>query len=154
MPFVLSGDRHRMALDPDTGFTMIMRTPPQEGLEEVHFASPDMKLFLLLQLKQKFPERKVFDETNPGIMINAANLNLLLSRGPQFATYSFERKTEFAEYLIRMMGFINKRYPLAGSPYFWSNYADYMSGRTGKRLPFVFRMPSDEELLKLSLAPE
>jgi hypothetical protein len=75
----------------------------------------------------------------------------LLARG-QFAAYSFERKTEFADYLIRMMAFINKRYPLAVSPYFWSDYADHVSGRIGTGQPFVFRMPSDDELWRLSVA--
>ena len=152
MAFILSTDRPRKAIDPATNSEMTIAITPQADFKQVHFTSPEMKIVLPLRMLPKFPDRKAVDETNPGIMINAGNLNLLLSRGPQFAGYSFERKSQFAEYLMRMMAVINKRYPLALSPFFWSNYADYVAGR--QMGPFVFRMLSDEELLKLSVAPQ
>jgi hypothetical protein len=151
MPFILTRDRDRSAIDPDTSARMVINRPPAEGVVEVKFTAPGISLRLMLSLRQKFPERRVWDATNPGIMINAGNLNFLLSRGRQFANFDFDRKTQFVESLIRMMAFINKHYPLGPAAYFWSDYEDYVSGRKGVGAQFVFRMPSDEELLRFSI---
>jgi hypothetical protein len=149
MPFILAEDRKLNAIDPDTNARMAIRKLP-DGLREVRFGNPEMAIRFFLRVCSKFPGEPR-DASNPDIMIAAGALNWILSYEPQFADYDFERKTSFAEYIIRMMAFINKHYPLGGVSLFWSDYADYASGRKGTGRPLAFRMPSDEELIKFSM---
>jgi hypothetical protein len=57
---------------------------------------------------------------------------------------SVEYNSKIVEYILQMVAFINKTFPLATSPYQWS---DYEKLKPSCRL---YRMPFDRELLKLS----
>src|SRR5258708_21718848 len=78
------------------------------------------------------------------------------SRKPEFLASSkedagFDYNTKLVEYVIRMVAFINKHYPLSRSLYLWSDYDDLASGRKPLSGRLLYGMPSDEELLKISL---
>lgn len=150
MPFVLTKDRKRSAEDPDKKAHMDIEPTADAWLSKAKFTSPAMSFSLPLHVKDKYPNQIKFDAPYPGIMIDSGNLNFFFSRNQQISSYSFEEKTHFAEYLIRMMAFINHHYPFAGAPYFWSDYEDYVAGRKGNGQAFVFRMLSDAELQRLS----
>jgi hypothetical protein len=152
MPFEMTKDRIWSAIDRETHARMLIDSGPEIEWLKVKFASPEISLQMRLAIEPKFADRQVRDTTNPGIMINAGQLNHLME-SKQFTGYDFEQKSRFVEYLIRMMAFINSHSRLATAPYFWSDYDDYLSGRKGP-LKFVFRMPSDDELLRISLQTE
>ena len=152
MPFILSKERRWSATDSDTNARMeIDSFPDSERL--VRFSKPEMKIELWLSGRAQFPHRARLNagSNNPGIMIEAGSFNRMFLLEPQFADYDFERKTQFAEYFIRMMAFINKHHPLGYPPFFWSNYEDYVSDRSGHGRPLLFRMPSNEELIRFSM---
>ena len=61
----------------------------------------------------------------------------------------FDYNTNLVRYLVRMIAFINKHHSVARAPFLWSDYEKLAADRR-----LLYRMPSDDELLKLSLEPE
>jgi hypothetical protein len=147
MPFILLNGRSRTAIDTATGSRMFIKSGPQIEYKKVMFTCPDISLDFGIEIRRKFPDQPVVtdDPGNPCVMIRAGDLNTAFAtRGMR----DFEQNTLLACYLARMIAFINKHHRLANSPFLWS---DYEKLRPDIRL---YRMPSDEDLLKLSIQPE
>jgi hypothetical protein len=147
MPFILLKDRSRTAIDTVTGSRMFIKSGPQIEYKKAIFTHPDISLDFGIEIRRKFPDQPIVtdDPRNPCVMIRAGDLNAAFAaRGMR----DFEQNTLLAEYLARMIAFINKHHRLANAPFLWS---DYEKLRPDMRL---YRMPSDEELLKLSMQPE
>jgi hypothetical protein len=67
---------------------------------------------------------------------------------------NIEQNTKLVELAIRMIAFVNKHYPQSTSPYLWSDYQDYMSGQKASVGPFLYTMPSDQQLYSISINPD
>jgi hypothetical protein len=147
MTFVLTEDRINGAIDPNTNSRMVINDTKEIEYIAVVFTSPDVSLKFMIMRRAKFPDRPVVsnDPSNPGVMIVSGDLQLA------FATKEMrdiEGNTRLVERLVRMIAFINNRYRLAISPFLWSDYEKIRPNT------LLFRMPSDETLLSLSLKPE
>ena len=145
MTLVLDEHRIRSARDPESGATMVINSSPQIEYKSVEFSSPEVTLDLEIVIRRKFSDLPNFpnDPTNPSLMVSAGYLNLALRKRNLL---DFNNNTTLVRFILRMVAFINKKYPLSTSPFLWSDYDDL-----AKRLSFVYQMPSDEELLKISL---
>jgi hypothetical protein len=78
-------------------------------------------------------------------MISAQTLNSVF-RGQKIPDIGYN--TKIVERFIRMVAFINKKNPLGVSQFIWSDYDKLPPGSAR------FQMPSEEELLRLTLEPE
>ncbi len=78
-------------------------------------------------------------------MLRAEDFNDEFSK---LAMFFFDKNTEIVEHVIRMIAFVSKHSPLSRSPYLWSNAQKLHSMR------WLYRMPSDAELLQISMQPE
>jgi hypothetical protein len=147
MTFALTEGRMYSATDPNMNSHMVINTTKEIEFLAVVFTSPDVSLKFMIMLRSKFPDRPVVknDPSNPGLMILAGDLQLAFAAKKM---RDIEANTRLTESLIRMIAFINKHYPLATSPFLWSDY------EKTRQNTFLFRMPSDEVLLRLSLEPE
>ncbi|HWB49092.1 MAG TPA: hypothetical protein VG651_08280 [Stellaceae bacterium] len=147
MPFVMNEKPIRSARDTETGAEMTVRSGPEISLLKAHFKSTEGNLILYLRLSPKYPDKPLVknDVTNPGIMIYSAAIELELKR-QRMADYA--ANTRLVDHAIRLLAFINRHQPLATSPFFWSDYASLY----GDEQP-SFGMPSDDELLDLSMSP-
>jgi hypothetical protein len=147
MPFTLSKDRSSSAIDSTANSRMSIESGPQIEYKKVMFASPDISPDFGIEIRRKFPDQPVVtsDLRNPCVMIRSEDLNAAFAkRGMQ----DFERNTRLVEYLVRMVAFINMHQRLANAPFLWSNYEQLTPAR------WLYRMPSDEELVRISLHPE
>jgi hypothetical protein len=84
-------------------------------------------------------------------MISAGNLNLFFRKAEMA---NIEQNTKLVELAIRMIAFVNKHYPQSTSPYLWSDYQDFISGRKALIGTFLYTMPSDQQLLSMSINPD
>jgi hypothetical protein len=141
MPFVLNSDRIRSASDPETGALMVIDSGLQIEYLFARFSSPNASLFLQIERRRKYPDMPRGPK-NPGILISAGLLDVVLRNHHK----TFDENNQLVDYVLRMICFINKYHALATSPYLWSDYADLPPDRHP-----VYRMPSDEELVRLSL---
>jgi len=147
MSFILVQDRSCTAIDPATDSRMFIKSGPQIEYKKVIFTRPDISLEFGIEIRQKFPDQPVVtaDPRNPCVMIRAGDLNAAFAKRDM---RDFGQNTLLVEYLIRMIAFINRHHRLSNAPFLWSDY---------ERLPpnmRLYRMPSDEELLKLSMLPK
>ena len=147
MPFILTEDRIFGATDPETAARMVIDSGPEIELLTVKFSSPTLSLVTAIVIRPKFPDRRIVsnDPTNPRVMISAGDLNRAF-RSQNMR--DIEHNTRLVEYLIRMIAFINKKWPLAPAPFLWSDYEKFKPGTA------LYRMPSDDELLTISVRPE
>jgi hypothetical protein len=150
MPFVLTKDRIRSAVDLETNARLVIDGTPEIEYLKAKFESPEIRFSVTLMIESKFPDRPFVanDQTNPAIMIFARDLNLFFQAKKML---DFDYNTKLVEYVVRMIAFINRHYPISRSPYLWSDYDDLASGRKPLNGRFLYRMPSDDELLKMSL---
>jgi hypothetical protein len=135
------------AIDTETNLRLVIKSLPEIELLAIEFSTPDHIVNTGICIRRKFHDRplKKDDPANPGVMIPARTLNtVFLSRGMR----KVELNTELTMRMIRMIASINKRYPLSGARFLWSDYDKIQRGRA------LFQMPSDEELLELSLQSE
>jgi hypothetical protein len=147
MPFILTADRVCSAIDPATNSRMFIQKGPDPYYNTVMFSSPEISLRLGIAIRRKFPDQPVVtnDPKNPCVMIRAEDLNRTFSERNM---HDIEGNTRLVEYLISMIAFINRHYPLGNAPFLWSNHEKL-------RLPkWLYRMPSDDELLRISSQPE
>jgi hypothetical protein len=146
MAFILA--KGKKAFDPEKNAQMQITGGPQIEYNKATFNSPIISLAIQIEIRRKFPDQPLIknDPRNPCVMITSGVLDMgFRARKMQ----DIERNTELVLYLVRMIAFINKGYPLATSPFLWSDYEEFSKGRQ-----FTYRMPSDEELLKISMQPE
>lgn len=145
MAFVLDEHRIRSARDPESGATMVINSGPQIEYYSVEFSSPTVVLDLEIVIRHKFIDRPIIpkDSANPSVMVSAGYLNFALRKRKLF---DFNNNTTLVRFIINMIAFINKKYPLSVSPFLWSDYDDLVG-----KLSFLYQMPSDDELLKISL---
>ena len=151
MSFILVQDRSgTQAIDPATDSRMFIKSGPQIEYKKVIFTRPDISLGFGIEIRQKFPDRArlvtvVTRRKSACVMIRAGDLNAAFAKRDM---RDFGQNTLLVEYLIRMIAFINRHHRLSNAPFLWSDY---------ERLPpnmRLYRMPSDEELLKLSMLPK
>jgi hypothetical protein len=146
MAFILS--KGKKVTDPEKNAHMQITGGPQIEYNKATFTSPSISLALQIEIRKKFPDQPVItnDPRNPCVMIASGVLDMgFRARKMQ----DVQRNTELVHYLVRMIAFINKGYPLANSPFLWSDYEEFSKGR---QLTYI--MPSDDELLKISIQPE
>jgi len=149
MPFILTKDRIRSAIDVDTKSRMVINSGPEIDYNLAQFSSPTLSLDIQIEIRRKFSGESNAPadcQDNPGIMLSAGFIDWQLEMRN---LADFEDNSRMVEYVIRMIAFINKYYPLALSPYLWSDYGTCSIGRK-----LLYHMPSDEELLRLSIQPE
>jgi hypothetical protein len=146
------GRRRRRGLGPSPGL-LPKRNPPEfRGVtmpfimdaNHAIFTSPSISLEFGIEIRRKFLDQPVAtnDPRNPCVMLSAGDLNRALAAQ---GMHDFERNTRLIEYLIQMIAFINRNTPLANAPFLWSDYERLRPDR------WLYHMPSDEELLKLTL---
>jgi hypothetical protein len=147
MPLVLSKDRSRAAFDSATNSRVFIESGPQIDYKKVIFTSPNISLNFGIEIRQKFSGQPVVtnDPRNPCVMIRSGDLNAAFAKRGR---HDFEQNTRLAEYLARMVAFVNMHHRLGNAPFLWSDYENLTPVR------WFYRMPSDEELLKISLQPE
>jgi hypothetical protein len=150
MPFVLTKDRIQSAVDPETSARLVIDGTTEIEYLTAKFESSETHLSVPLTIESKFPDRPFIpnDQTNPSIKIAAGNVNFAFQAKKMM---DFDYNSKLVEYVVRMIAFVNKHYPLSRSPYLWSDYDDLASGRKPLNGRFLYQMPSDEELLKISL---
>ncbi len=146
MPFVMTPDRRRCAVDADAGTKMCINSGPEMEFVTALFESASISLRLEIEIRPKYRDKPIVAKApeNPCVMISAGYLNMVLRRKNLL---DFDRNTELVEYLVRMIAFINKYKPLANAPFLWSDF---------DQIPLesrLYRMPSDHDLLRLSIDP-
>jgi hypothetical protein len=144
MPFIMDANQSRTAINPDTNSRMFIKSGPQMEHKDAIFTSPSISLEFGIEIRRKFLDQPVAtnDPRNPCVMLSAGDLNRALAAQ---GMHDFERNTRLIEYLIQMIAFINRNTPLANAPFLWSDYERLRPDR------WLYHMPSDEELLKLTL---
>jgi hypothetical protein len=137
----------RSAADPDTNSRMVIDSTPQIEFLRARFQSPDISLDFGIVIRRKLPDQPVGinDPENPCVMIDAMDLNMALTKRNML---DFDTNTRLVEYLVGMVAFINRHFPLANAPLLWSDYTRIRWVR------WLYRMPSDDELLWLSVLPD
>jgi hypothetical protein len=141
MPLVLTEDWRHGAVDTETNSRLVIKSTPQIDFLIAEFSCPTAKLNIGLIKQLKFPDRPLGENgtPNPGLMISVPGLDGSLLSGNMI---DVEENTKLLNQIIRMIGFINRHYPLSRSPFLWSDAPMYP--------PRLFRMPLDAELLELS----
>jgi hypothetical protein len=147
MAFEYAKDRIYSAVDPETNSRLDIDSTVDIDVLVVKFSGPIIFFSTGIFLTQKFPDQPIVpnDPQNPCVMISAELINSEFRRHQE---YDIEYNTRLTEHLIRMIAFINKKYPLGTSQFLWSDYEKLPPGSA------LFRMPSDEDLLRLTLEPE
>ncbi len=136
--------RDRYVLDPETGVVMFIKnTPELQSLEvSVKFpSSPEIKFGV--GLEPKYPDRPFVpnDLSNPMIQLSLGSLQLAVRARPG----SYDENSRFVLYLLSGLSVINRKWPLCGNPFFYSDLDDY----AGRENIFPFSFPSNEEIAKL-----
>ena len=147
MSFEIVPGQSRTAVDRDRSSRMAIKSGPQMEVMNITFSSPKFDLSTPIFIRRKFQDRPVItgSPSNPGIMLLSRNLNAAFERRRM---YDLQYNTHLVDYVVRMIAFINKDDPMANAPFLWSDYP------AGSEAPWLYRMPSDEELLDISLRPE
>jgi hypothetical protein len=138
------------AVDMRTGARLTIRTTPQIQYRKALLIYSGIRLPIAIEIKRKVPTERI-SELNPSVMISAGNLNLYFREAEMT---NIEQNTKLVELAIRMFAFVNKHYPQSTSPYLWSDYQDFISGRKALIGTFLYTMPSDEQLLSMSIDPD
>jgi hypothetical protein len=125
---------------------MFIKSGPQIEHKDAIFTSSDISLDFGVKIRRKFPDQPVVsnDPSNPCVMLSSGDLNRAFAKKNML---DIERNTRLVEYLIQMIAFINRNTPLANAAFLWSDYGKVRPGR------WLYRMPSDEELLRVSQQP-
>jgi hypothetical protein len=137
--------KDRYVMDPDTGAVMFIKGTPEIDSLAVLFQSPHVpELQFYIRLEPKYPERPYVpnDPSNPMIKLPLA----YFEAGMAARLGSVEENTQFLRYLLSGLSAINRRWPLCGSPFFYSDLNSYKS----KDIRFPFAFPSNEEIAKLN----
>ena len=142
MPLISMPSHKGGVIDTETNSQLIISSTPEIETLVVKFKSDSIVLRSAIYIRPKFPDRPLVDNdrTNPRVMISAGDMNgAFLSAN----MHDVERNTKIVGIIVHMIIFINKIWPLALSPYLWSDYHKL-------RAP-LYRMPSDEVLLNAVL---
>lgn len=135
------------AIDPETGARLTIKSTAEIGTFFVEYSRDALLLKTAIYARPKHSDRPIDnnDRDNPGVLIPAVPLNSAFSYRNM---RDIEANSSIAEEIARMIAFVNKNHPLSKSLFLWSDF---------DRLPpdrFLFRLPSDTELLEISLNPE
>jgi hypothetical protein len=136
--------KHRYVMDADTGAVMFIKGTPQIDTLVVFFQSPHVpELRFAIGLVPKYPETPYVpnDPSNPMIRLLLGEFSAVLGARLE----SVEQNTQLLRYLLSGLSVINRKWPLCGSPFFYSDL-DFYKGKDSS-FPFVF--PSNEEIAKL-----
>lgn len=147
MAFSLTPDWRRGAVDPETNSRLVIKSTPEIETLAVELQCEEGTLKTAILIRPKVPNRPptMNDPANPEVMIPTGNLNTMFAfRNMR----DIEKNTILVLRMVRMIAFINKHHPLAGSPFLWSDYDKVQPGHA------LFRLPSDDALLKISTNPE
>jgi hypothetical protein len=147
MVFALTPDWRHGAVDTETNSQLVIKSTPEIGTLAVEFQCEEGILKTAIHIQRKFPDQPATgnDPANPEVMISTDNLNAMFC----FKNMrDIDKNTILVKRTVRMIAFINKSHPLAGSPFLWSDYNKVKLGHA------LFRLPSDEELLAISNNPE
>jgi len=100
---------------------MVIDSTPQIEFLRARFQSPDISLDFGIVIRRKLPDQPVGinDPENPCVMIDAMDLNMALTKRNML---DFDTNTRLVEYLVGMVAFINRHFPLANAPLLWSDY--------------------------------
>jgi hypothetical protein len=140
------------AVDTRTGARLTINSTPEIQYRRALFIHSGLRLRIALEIKPKVSTGAVSNsELNPSVMISAGDLNRFFRRA---GMTDIEQNTKLVELAIRMIAFVNKHYPQSTSPYLWSDYQDFISGRKALIGTFLYTMPSDEQLLSISIDPD
>lgn len=136
--------KDRYVRDSETGVVMFIRDTPELQTLSVHVKYPaGEELRFGIGLEPKHPDREYvpYDRSNPMIELPVGSFSYLVKA----RLSSYEENSRFVRYLLEGLSAINRRWPLCGSPFFYSDLDDYV-GREDI-LPFSF--PSNDEIAKL-----
>lgn len=147
MAFVQPREYARIAIDTTTQSQVVIKSTPEIETLIVEFTSPEASLETAIYIKRKFPDQPIVanDPRNPGVMIAAGNLNHAFAAQRML---DVQVNTALAERLVRMIAFLSRHSPISTVPFLWSDYDKLRSSK------LLYRMPSNQELLKLSIDPE
>jgi hypothetical protein len=148
MSFQIEG--FQSAVDTRTGARLTIRSTPEIEYRNAFLIHSGIRLPITLVIKRKVPTEGI-SKLNPSVMISAGNLNLFFRKAEMT---NIEQNTKLVELAIRMIAFVNEHYPQSTSPYLWSDYQDFISGRQALIGTFLYTMPSDEQLLSISINPD
>jgi|ERR1700733_9215582 hypothetical protein len=148
MSFQIEG--FQSAVDARTGARLTIRSRPEIEYRDALLIHSEMRLPITLVIRRKVSTEGI-SKLNPSVMISAGNLNLFFR---QAVMTDIEQNTKLVELAIRMIAFVNKHYPQSTSPYLWSDYQDFISGRKALIGTFLYTMPSDQQLLSMSINPD
>jgi hypothetical protein len=136
--------KYQHVMDPDTGAVMFIKGTPEIDTCAVCYESPNLpELKFYIGLEPKYPERPYVPNDRFNLMIK-----LLLrefKRCVDARPGSLEENTKFLRYMLSGLSAINRKWPLCGSPFFYSDLDSYK----GKDIQFPFSFPSNEENAKL-----
>ena len=147
MAFALTQDWKRGAVDPETSSRLVIKSTAEIETMFVELRCEEGTLKTAICIRRKFPDRPATrnDPANPEVMLSTGSLNSMFT----FKNMrDIEKNTILVERMVRMIAFINKHHPLAGSPFLWSDYDKVRPGHV------LFRLPSDDALLTISSNPE
>lgn len=145
MAFIMNGPRSVVDTETNACLKII-------GTKEIEYmyatlTSPTINMNFGINIQKKFPEKPFIpgSPSNPCIMLRSADFN---SEFYRLKMSNYEENSKIAEYIIRMIAFINKNYPISMAPFLWSDY------NLLPRVRWIFKMPSDDYLMSISLPTE
>ncbi len=144
MPFQIS-ENFMGAIDTRNGATLKLKHTPEIDRPNAVYVSSEHEIIVSMRIARKFQDVAPADsdQSNPSILVSVESFNLYFYARKM---YNFEFNTNIVESIIRMIAFANKRWPLSRSPYLWSQYDDYASGRLTLR-------PGEKLLFQRELSP-
>jgi hypothetical protein len=145
-------DGFRSAVDTRTGARLAVKGTPEIQYQKALLIHSGLRLQIYLEIKPRVSTAAVSNsKLNPSLMILPGDLNRFFRKAEMT---DIEQNTKLVDLAIRMIAFVNKHYPLSTSPYLWSDYQDFISGRQALIGTFLYTMPSDKQLLSISIDPD
>jgi hypothetical protein len=136
--------KNRYVMDPDSGAVMFIKDTSELQSLMVHVKFPNRAEFKFgVYLEPKYPNKPYVpnDSSNPMIGLLVGEFKRLMDA----RAGSTEENTKLLRYLLCGLSAINRKWPLCGSPFFYSDLDFYK----GKDIQFPFEFPSNEEIAKL-----
>lgn len=136
--------KDRYVRDHETGVMMFIKDTPELQTKSVHVQYPTgEEVRFSIGLEPKYPDRTYVpnDQSNPMIRLLVGSFGRIV----ESRLGSYEENSRFVRYLLEGLSAINRRWPLCGSPFFYSDLDDYL----GRENVLQFSFPSDDEIAKL-----
>jgi hypothetical protein len=136
--------QQRYVRDRETGTIMLIKDTPEISTLAVHVEFDDgLKILFYIALEPKYKDKPYVpnDRSNPMIKLPIGDFWRVLNDRPA----SHDENAKLVRYLLSGLSAINRKWPLCGSPYFYSDLDHYK----GREDIFPFLFPSNEELANL-----